>query len=119
LRGASTITQQLAKNLYLSPSRSPLRKLREFLIARRLEAFLSKERILELISRELDRKVDILIGSEMKYEGMNDCSLVISSYKKKNSNLSGRIAVLGPTRMDYERVVSTLEYFSELMNKIL
>ncbi len=48
LRGASTITQQLAKNLYLSPSRNPTRKISEFLIARRLEAELSKQRILEL-----------------------------------------------------------------------
>jgi monofunctional biosynthetic peptidoglycan transglycosylase len=48
IRGASTITQQLAKNLYLSPSRNPLRKLRELAIARRLEAELSKARILEL-----------------------------------------------------------------------
>jgi monofunctional biosynthetic peptidoglycan transglycosylase len=47
-RGGSTITQQLAKNLYLSPSRNPVRKLRELLIARRLEAELSKRRILEL-----------------------------------------------------------------------
>jgi monofunctional glycosyltransferase len=48
LRGGSTITQQLAKNLYLSPSRNPVRKLRELLITRRLEAELSKRRILEL-----------------------------------------------------------------------
>ena len=48
LRGASTITQQLAKNLYLSPSRNPVRKLREWIIARRLEAELKKGRILEL-----------------------------------------------------------------------
>jgi monofunctional glycosyltransferase len=48
VRGGSTITQQLAKNLYLSPSRNPLRKLRELIIARRLEAELSKRRILEL-----------------------------------------------------------------------
>ena len=47
-RGGSTITQQLAKNLYLSPSKNPMRKLRELLIARRLEAELSKPRILEL-----------------------------------------------------------------------
>jgi monofunctional glycosyltransferase len=47
-RGASTITQQLAKNLYLSPSKNPVRKLRELLIARRLEAELSKARILEI-----------------------------------------------------------------------
>ncbi len=47
-RGGSTITQQLAKNLYLTPSKNPVRKLRELLIARRLEAELSKQRILEI-----------------------------------------------------------------------
>ena len=47
-RGGSTITQQLAKNLYLSPERSLLRKAREALIARSLERHLSKPRILEL-----------------------------------------------------------------------
>jgi len=36
-RGGSTITQQVAKNLYLSPSKNPLRKIKEILIARRLE----------------------------------------------------------------------------------
>jgi monofunctional glycosyltransferase len=46
--GGSTITQQLAKNLYLSPSRNPLRKLKEFFIARSLEEHLTKKRILEL-----------------------------------------------------------------------
>lgn len=48
VRGASTITQQLAKNLFLSPSRNPTRKLRELVITRRLEAELTKARILEL-----------------------------------------------------------------------
>jgi monofunctional biosynthetic peptidoglycan transglycosylase len=48
LRGASTITQQVAKNLYLSPSRSLLRKLKEAVIAYRLERTLGKKRILEL-----------------------------------------------------------------------
>jgi monofunctional biosynthetic peptidoglycan transglycosylase len=48
LRGASTITQQLAKNLYLSPSRNPLRKVKEAVTAYRLEWGLGKDRILEL-----------------------------------------------------------------------
>jgi monofunctional biosynthetic peptidoglycan transglycosylase len=47
-RGGSTITQQLAKNLYLSSERSLLRKAREALITRSLEQHLTKERILEL-----------------------------------------------------------------------
>src|SRR5690606_21472291 len=48
LRGASTITQQLAKNLWLSPSRNPLRKLQEVVLTWQLERTLSKRRILEL-----------------------------------------------------------------------
>ena len=48
VRGASTITQQLAKNLYLSPSRNPFRKLKEAVTAWRLEYWLGKDRILEL-----------------------------------------------------------------------
>jgi monofunctional biosynthetic peptidoglycan transglycosylase len=48
LRGASTITQQLAKNLFLSENRSLIRKLREWALADELEDVLSKNRILEL-----------------------------------------------------------------------
>jgi monofunctional biosynthetic peptidoglycan transglycosylase len=47
-RGASTITMQLARNLYLSPARSPFRKLREIMIAFRLERALTKRRIFEI-----------------------------------------------------------------------
>ena len=46
--GGSTITQQLAKNLYLSPSRNPIRKIKEYFIARALEKHLTKKRILEI-----------------------------------------------------------------------
>ncbi|HEX6324092.1 MAG TPA: monofunctional biosynthetic peptidoglycan transglycosylase [Vicinamibacterales bacterium] len=52
--GASTITQQLAKNLYLSPSKNPIRKLRELWIARRLEIELPKARILELYLNSIE-----------------------------------------------------------------
>lgn len=47
-RGASTITQQLAKNLWLSPSRNPVRKLKEAILTWQLERSLGKRRILEL-----------------------------------------------------------------------
>lgn len=46
--GGSTITQQLAKNLYLSPTKNPLRKLKEAVLAWRMERSLSKRRILEI-----------------------------------------------------------------------
>ena len=46
--GASTISQQLAKNLYLTPAKNPIRKLKEFIITWRIEHTLTKKRILEL-----------------------------------------------------------------------
>jgi monofunctional glycosyltransferase len=48
IRGRSTITQQLAKNLYFTPERSVFRKVSEAVVARRLERFLTKDRILEI-----------------------------------------------------------------------
>jgi monofunctional biosynthetic peptidoglycan transglycosylase len=47
-RGASTITQQLVKNLWLSPSRNPLRKVKEAILTWQVERSLSKRRILEV-----------------------------------------------------------------------
>lgn len=46
--GASTITQQLVKNLYLNPSKNPLRKMKEAILTWRMERTLSKARIIEL-----------------------------------------------------------------------
>jgi monofunctional glycosyltransferase len=46
--GGSTITQQLAKNLYLNPSKNPLRKIREAVLAMQMEKALTKKRILEI-----------------------------------------------------------------------
>ncbi len=46
--GGSTISQQLAKNLYLSPSKNPVRKIREAIITWRIEKALTKKRILEI-----------------------------------------------------------------------
>ncbi len=47
-RGASTLTQQVARNLYLSPEKTYLRKAREIVLAQRLEKALSKDRLLEI-----------------------------------------------------------------------
>lgn len=46
--GGSTISQQLAKNLYLSPSKNPVRKIKEAILTWRMERNLSKKRIIEL-----------------------------------------------------------------------
>ncbi len=82
-----------------------------------LAAIDEKERILNIINRNLNNKIDIYIGHEMACSQINSCSLVVSKYQLKNG-LSGRMAVLGPTRMNYSRVVSALEYLSSFMEEV-
>lgn len=48
MRGASTISQQVVKNLYLTPRKTILRKFIEIILALKLEMSLPKERILEI-----------------------------------------------------------------------
>ena len=93
-RGASTITQQLAKNLYLSPSRDPLRKLKELIITRRLEAELPKARILELYLNVVEWG-DGIWGAEAaarRYFGVSASSLTPS----QSALLAG--ALINPVR---------------------
>ena len=98
-RGGSTITQQLAKNLYLSPSKNPLRKIKELIIARRLEAELTKSRILELYLNVIEWG-DGVYGAEAAartFFGGNASSLGPS----ESALLAGAIInprVLNPTR---------------------
>ncbi|HQP10824.1 MAG TPA: hypothetical protein PKV41_05515, partial [Candidatus Omnitrophota bacterium] len=83
-----------------------------------LTALDHKEKLLEVINRDLQKKINILIGPEIECSDIDGCSLVVSSYASKTGP-SGRIAVLGPTRMNYNRVVSALDYFSRLMEELL
>ncbi len=82
LRGGSTITQQLAKNLYLSPSRNPMRKVKELLIARRLEAALSKRRILEIYLNMIEWG-DGIFGCEAAARAYFGKSCAISTWRKR------------------------------------
>jgi monofunctional biosynthetic peptidoglycan transglycosylase len=72
-RGASTISQQLAKNLYLTESRSPLRKLREAVLTLKLERSLSKARILEIYLNiiELGPQIFGVEAASQKYFGIS------------------------------------------------
>ncbi len=78
--GGSTITQQLAKNLYLSPSKNPLRKVKEYLIARAMEKHLSKKRILELYLNvvELGERVYGAEAAARHYFGKSAAALTAS-----------------------------------------
>ena len=82
-----------------------------------LSALEEKEDLLKVINENIEDRINILIGSEISCESVDSCSLVISKYKMKNGP-TGKIAILGPTRMHYDKVVSTLDYVSEMMQEV-
>lgn len=77
-----------------------------------------KKRLLEIINRDFSGKVKVYIGSELGFPEMENCSLVVSSFKMKNQP-SGRLAVLGPMRMEYNHIIPTMEYISEVLSQVL
>lgn len=80
--GGSTISQQLSKNLYLSPSKNPVRKVKEAIITWRIENTLSKRRILEIYLNVAEWG-DGIFGIE---------AAARHYYHKSAKNLSGREA---------------------------
>ncbi len=77
-----------------------------------------KERLLNIINRDFDGKSRVYIGDELGCPDMNNCSLVVSGYRRKN-RLSGRLAVLGPMRMEYRHIIPSLEYISDVLSEFL
>ena len=95
--GGSTITQQLAKNLFLSPEKSYPRKVQEALIALYLEALLPKRRILEIYLNVVEWG-DGLFGvsaAAQRYFGVSAAALTPAQ--------AARLAVMLPNPRRYER----------------
>jgi len=72
---------------------------------------------LQLINCQLRKKIEVFIGHELACRNVEDCSIAVSSYQL-NDGKSGRLAVLGPKSMNYQRVISALDYVSELMGEL-
>jgi heat-inducible transcriptional repressor len=77
-----------------------------------------KGKLLDIINRDFSGKVKVYIGGELGFSEMDNCSLVVCGFKLKNQP-SGRLAVLGPMRMEYDHIIPMMEYVSEVLNQIL
>lgn len=92
-----------------SPEMQDIQKIKNL-----LKILEEKESLLNVLNRDLQSKIKIYIGQEIACKEIEGCSMAVCGYRKKNGP-SGRIAVLGPTSMDYERVVSTLDFITDLI----
>lgn len=77
-----------------------------------------KERLLGVINQRLEEKIKIYIGEELPFSDIENCTLIISHYNVKHKP-QGRIAVLGPTRMEYARIIPAIDYISGMLSSIL
>jgi monofunctional biosynthetic peptidoglycan transglycosylase len=136
-RGASTITQQMVKNVYLSSSRSLWRKMHEIILAHKVEKALSKERILEIYFNSIEYGPGIygIRKAALHYFGKHPAALTpregaflamllpspkryYISFKKKHLTNFARIrlkAIL--TKMRMAKIITPDQFQSELNTK--
>ena len=86
---------------------------------RNLLGILEEEKVLkDLLQGGEDSGLKVTIGSENKFTGIQDCSMVQATYRL-NGQIVGTMAVLGPTRMEYGKVISVMDYLHEYLKTIL
>ncbi len=95
------------------PEYSDIEKAKNF-----LTLFENKDRLAGMLKRAGGMEITIRIGRENEIEALQNCSLVTATYRVGN-NASGTLGVIGPTRMNYRRVVSMMEYMGEVISKML
>lgn len=82
--------------------------------------FIEEEKnLVKIINKSiLKKQIDIIIGSELGQELMENCSVITRQYLIKGK-MRGAISVLGPTRMDYSKSVSILDFIADQLSEIL
>ena len=88
-------------------------------LKRLFDTFNRKRDILHLLEQSINAKgVQIFIGEESGYEVLDDCSIVTSPYESEGQIL-GVLGVIGPTRMDYERVIPIVDLTAKMLGSAL
>ena len=84
-----------------------------------LQTIEEKERLLQLLNKAMEAQgVQIFIGSENELQEMEGCSFITSTYSREYHVL-GALGVIGPTRMDYERIIPIVDYTAKIVSKML
>jgi heat-inducible transcriptional repressor len=101
------------ENLLYQPEYNDVNKLRKL-----VSAFENSQSWNNLVPIQLEDGVSIRIGSDSSIGELNDVSVISASFKTGDMS-KGSIAVIGPTRMPYEKVVSLVEYISQAIEEVL
>lgn len=84
------------------------------------EALETKETMLKLLQATSSGDgIKIFIGAENKLFSHAGCTLIVAPYKTQDTRVVGAIGVIGPTRLNYGRIIPVLNYTSEIIGKII
>ncbi|MFP4287344.1 MAG: heat-inducible transcriptional repressor HrcA [Candidatus Izemoplasmataceae bacterium] len=98
-------------NMLYQPEFSDVERVRE------LMNFFEKNDILKLIEHSDQKGLTVRIGRENQITAMKNCSVVMVPYEVREGE-KGTIAVVGPTRMEYQKVIPLLKYLAAHMSKL-
>lgn len=101
-----------ASNLLDLPEYNDVQKAREF-----LNVLEEHDLLFEVLS-DVSKDLSVTIGRENKFEQLKNCSLITATYSI-NGKTIGSIGVLGPTRMEYSKVISVVDCLTQNLNEIL
>jgi len=86
-----------------------------------INAFEEKQALNELVQETLadeeNTGIQVYIGEEVKLQSMKDCSVVTATYEL-DEGMKGTIGIIGPKRMDYDKVVGTLKTLKQQLDDL-
>lgn len=109
-----------ASNIISKPDFSNFERLRELL--RTIE---EKSRLMQILNeclgRDLSAKgdVQVVIGSENSTSSLQNCTLITAPYRIGKGDAFGTLSVLGPTRIEYPRMIAIVSYISKILEKMM
>ena len=102
---------------------------RDFADLERLRELLStigeKSRLMQILTECIERDagakgdVQVVIGSENRSPSLQNCTLISAPYRVGNSSAVGTLSVLGPTRIEYARMISIVSYVARTLEKMM
>ena len=109
-----------ASNILTKGDFADLERLREL-----LQTIGEKSRLLEIlnecVARDTDRTggVQVMIGSENRTPSLQNCTLISAPYRVGGGSAIGTLSVLGPTRIEYARMISIVSYVARVLEKVM
>jgi heat-inducible transcriptional repressor len=80
----------------------------------------TKETMLKMLSlADSAQGVQIFIGSDNKLFSMSGCSMIVGSYQDSRNQVLGAIGVIGPTRMNYARIIPMVDFTAKMIGRLI